>query len=256
MNVPNTNSALLSLNAVSKIYRQKHSEVHALERLTMDVHNREFVTIVGPSGCGKSTLLNIVAGLLQPSSGSVRRDATIERGGGIGMVFQNPVLLPWRSVLKNVLLATELLKIKGALGRAESLLEQVGLDGFEDAHPYQLSGGMQQRVAICRALLPDPPLLLMDEPFGALDAITREQMNQQLQDLWMTTHKTVLLVTHSIAEAVFLSDRIVVMTPRPGRIAEVIVNELDRPRGVDTYTAPLFAEYGNRIREIIGSGAT
>lgn len=241
------------LESITKVFEQKGSRVEALEDLSLAVEDREFVVVVGPSGCGKSTLLKIVAGLLEPSSGAVSRHPTVERGGGIGMVFQTPVLMPWRSVMKNVLLPTEILGIPQARGRATQLLEQVGLSGFEDAYPYQLSGGMQQRVAICRALISDPPVLLMDEPFGALDAITRERMNHQLQDLWLTTHKTVVLVTHSIEEAIFLSDRILVMTPRPGRIATTICNELDRPRGVETYKSPLFAEYGAEIREIIGS---
>lgn len=242
---------LLRLQGVTKRFSQAGNDVVALSDLSLSVSEREFVVIVGPSGCGKSTLLKVVADLLPVTEGVITRDAGLKHPGGIGMVFQTPVLLPWRNVLKNVLLPTELLRIRQAESRARKLLAEVGLEEFEGALPYQLSGGMQQRVAICRALLPDPKLLLMDEPFGALDAITRERLNLQLQEIWEKTHKTILLVTHSIEEAVFLSDRIVVMTPRPGRVAEIIDNELPRPRSVATYHDALFSDYAARIREII-----
>ena len=171
------------------------------------------------------------------------------------MVFQSPVLLPWRTVLSNVLAPAEILKLdrRASTVKARELLAQVDLGGFEKALPYQLSGGMQQRVAICRALLSDPPLLLMDEPFGALDALTRERMNLELQRIFGLGQKTVVLVTHSISEAVFLSDRIVTMTPRPGRIAEIIENDLPRPRTLETYDAPQFSEYAGHIRKLIMS---
>ena len=242
---------LVSLDDVSKRFVQGRREVHALKDISFDIAPGEFVVIVGASGCGKSTLLKITAGLLEPSSGSVRRVSAIEGVGGIGMVFQSPVLLPWRSVLKNVLLPTEVMPVEGARQRALALLEQVELHGFEHALPHQLSGGMQQRVSICRALVPDPPLLLMDEPFGALDAITREKLNLLLQQIWSETRKTVLFVTHSIEEAIFLADRIVVMTPRPGTIAEIIENDLPRPRGVETFKSPVFADLAVRIRSMI-----
>lgn len=243
--------ALVRLDDVSRIFRQGSRTIRALSGISLGVREREFVAIVGASGCGKSTLLNLMAGLLVPTSGAVRRQASVDRAGGIGMVFQNPVLLPWRNVLANVLLPMELLHQDGAQSRARALLVEVGLGEFEQALPHQLSGGMQQRVSICRALLTDPPLLLMDEPFGALDAITRERLNLQLLRIWSEHGKTVVLVTHNIEEAVFLADRIVVMTPRPGRVAEVIVNDLDRPRGVATYREPRFAELTSHIREMI-----
>ena len=225
--------------------------MRALSGINLAVREREFVAVVGASGCGKSTLLNLIAGLLTPTSGTVQRQASVDRAGGVGMVFQNPVLLPWRNVMANVLLPMELLHQDGARERARELITEVGLGEFEQALPHQLSGGMQQRVSICRALLTDPPLLLMDEPFGALDAITRERLNLQLQTIWSEHGKTVVLVTHNIDEAVFLADTIVVMTPRPGRVAEVIANDLERPRGVATYREARFAELATHIREMI-----
>jgi NitT/TauT family transport system ATP-binding protein len=195
----------------------------------------------------------MLASLTEPTDGTIERSPEVERQGGIGMVFQAPVLLPWRNILGNVIAPAEILKLDKAKAtdRANELLAKVGLAGFENSLPYQLSGGMQQRVSICRALLSDPPLLLMDEPFGALDALTRERMNLELQRVFIEGSKTVVLVTHSIEEAVFLSDRIIAMTPRPGRIGEIIVNELPRPRSVDTYEMPLFSDYCGRIRKLI-----
>jgi NitT/TauT family transport system ATP-binding protein len=246
-------SALARVEHVSKEFRQRGRPVLALDDVDLTIRDGEFVTIVGASGCGKTTLLSILAGLTLPSRGGVERAAEVRRQGGIGMVFQTPVLLPWRTVLGNVLAPAEILGMNAARARerAQALLDQVGLGGFEAALPYQLSGGMQQRVSICRALLSDPPLLLMDEPFGALDALTREKMNLELQRVFIEGAKTVVLVTHSIEEAVFLSDRIVTMTPRPGRIARIIENELPRPRTVDTYEDPLFVEYAGQIRKMI-----
>jgi NitT/TauT family transport system ATP-binding protein len=231
--------------------------VRALEQVTLSVRRSEFLVIVGPSGCGKSTLLRVMAGLLEGSSGSARRDPAIQRKGGVGMVFQDASLMHWRRAFQNVTLAGEILKIprQERDEAATRLLNQVGLGRFVDAYPRQLSGGMRQRVAICRALLPDPLLLLMDEPFGALDAITRERMNLLVQQIWSDTGKTVVFVTHSVEEAVFLSDRIVTMTARPGRIADVIENRLPRPRTSDSYRDPLFAEYSARIRDVILANA-
>jgi NitT/TauT family transport system ATP-binding protein len=228
----------------------------ALGDVSLDIAAGEFLVLVGSSGCGKSTLLNLIAGLLDVTSGTIDRAAELSRPGSIGMVFQSPVLLPWRNVLSNVLVATEILRLDRTeyMSKARQLLELVGLQDFERALPYQLSGGMQQRASICRALLTDPGLLLMDEPFGALDAITREQMNLELLRIWTQSRSTVVLVTHSIQEAVFLSDRIVVMTPRPGRVASVIENRLARPRDLSTYQDPLFSDYAARIRETILSG--
>jgi NitT/TauT family transport system ATP-binding protein len=243
---------------VSKEFAQEARRVRALDDVSLSVRVNEFVTVVGASGCGKTTLLSMLAGLVEPTTGAIRRAAHVGRRGGIGMVFQSPVLLPWRNVLSNILAPAEILSIDRdqAKRRANQLIEKVELVGFERALPYQLSGGMQQRVAICRALLSDPPLLLMDEPFGALDALTRERMNLELQRIFMEGSTTVVLVTHSISEAVFLSDRIVAMTPRPGRIAEVIENRLPRPRTVATYDDPLFVEHSGHIRRLIMSGAS
>jgi NitT/TauT family transport system ATP-binding protein len=251
---PATSSDWLAhVDRVSKEFQQRGRPVLALDDVDLVIRPGEFVTIVGASGCGKTTLLNLLAGLSEPTAGVIHRAAEVDRQGGIGMVFQSPVLMPWRTVIKNVTAPAEILDMDAAAaqGRALELISKVGLAGFEQALPYQLSGGMQQRVSICRALLSDPPLLLMDEPFGALDAITREKMNLELQRVWVEGAKTVLLVTHSIDEAVFLSDRIVAMTPRPGRIAEIIENELPRPRGVDTYEHPLFTEHAGHIRKLI-----
>jgi NitT/TauT family transport system ATP-binding protein len=250
---PETRPALVRIRGLSKEFQQRGRPVHALDGVDLDIREGEFVSIVGASGCGKTTLLNLIAGLTTPSAGTIEREPDVARQGGTGMVFQSPVLLPWRSVMGNVMAPAEILDmdVAAARPRAAALLTKVGLDGFETALPYQLSGGMQQRVSICRALLSDPPLLLMDEPFGALDAITREQMNLELQRIWSEGSKTVILVTHNIDEAVFLSDRIIAMTPRPGRIADIIDNRLPRPRTVDTYESSQFIEYAGQIRKMI-----
>jgi NitT/TauT family transport system ATP-binding protein len=244
---------LVDVQGVSKEFLQGQNQVHALDNVSLAIREGEFLAIVGASGCGKTTLLNLVAGLMSPSAGSIVRVPAVDRKGGIGMVFQSPVLLPWRTVLSNVMAPAEILRLDRtrATAKARDLLGKVDLASFERALPYQLSGGMQQRVAIARALLSDPPLLLMDEPFGALDALTRERMNLELQRIWVEGSKTVILVTHSISEAVFLSDRIVAMTPRPGRIAEIIENHLPRPRTVETYETPAFVELAGHIRKLI-----
>jgi NitT/TauT family transport system ATP-binding protein len=250
--------ALVLIAGVSKEFRQGQNQVRALDDVSLTFGHSELVTIVGASGCGKTTLLSMMAGLVEPTSGTIIKDPRVARRGGVGMVFQSPVLLPWRNVMGNVLAPAEIYGMgkKQANERAQELLTQVDLRGFEKSMPYQLSGGMQQRVAICRALLSDPPLLLMDEPFGALDALTRERMNIELQRIFLLGQKTVVLVTHSIEEAVFLSDRIIAMTPRPGRIAQVIQNELPRPRTVDTYESALFTEYASHVRKLVmGPGA-
>jgi NitT/TauT family transport system ATP-binding protein len=231
--------------------------VLALDDVSLSIRRGEFLVVVGPSGCGKSTLLRVIAGLIEGTGGSVVRDPAIGHQGGIGMVFQDPSLMHWRRVHGNVTIAGEILKIprKEREETAGRLLDRVGLGRFRDAYPWQLSGGMRQRVAICRALLPDPPLLLMDEPFGALDAITRERMNLFVQRLWADTHKTIIFVTHSVEEAVFLSDRLVTMTPRPGRVADILENHLPRPRDSQSYSLPLFAEYAARVRNTIMASA-
>ena len=212
----------VEIDAVAMTYSGRQGLLEALRDISLCVERGEFVSLLGPSGCGKSTLLGLVAGLIVPSSGRVRIEGQVvtRPQTEIGIVFQTPVLLDWRRVLDNVLLQVEArrLPMEPYRQRARDLLARVGLAGFENAFPFELSGGMSQRVSVCRALVHDPPLLLMDEPFGALDALTRDQMMIDLQRLWSGTKKTVLFVTHSIAEAVFLSDRVVVLSPRPGQI--------------------------------------
>ncbi len=239
---------------VFKTYRSTSGPVPAIEKVDLAVRQGEFVSLVGPSGCGKSTLLLIVAGLLRPSGGRVLVDARPVDGplSDVGVVFQNPVLLEWRNVLSNVLIQIEFRRLAGSdfEGRAQRLLASVGLEGFTTKYPWELSGGMKQRVALCRALIHNPSLLLMDEPFGALDALTRTQLNLDVQRLWLKSGKTVLFVTHSIEEAVFLSDRIVVMSARPGQIEREFEIELPRPRSLAMRDGPEFAGYVRGVREI------
>ena len=233
---------------------RRFGTVAALAPIDLDVADGEFITIVGPSGCGKSTLLRIVAGLLTASTGTVRIDESVPVGPvtGLGIVFQQPVLLEWRNALQNVLFQVEMRGHRqGAWrDRARALLDQVGLAEFTDAYPHALSGGMRQRVAIARALLHDPGLLLMDEPFGALDALTREQMRVDLEALWLRRRMTVLFVTHSVDEAVLLADRVVVMSPRPGRIERVIEIPIARPRGLRGRRDPDFLRIEAEITDI------
>ncbi|HET7341882.1 MAG TPA: ABC transporter ATP-binding protein [Methylomirabilota bacterium] len=229
----------------------------AVAGLTLDVHANQFVTLVGPSGCGKSTTLRMVAGLVAPTAGRVAVRGRPVTGPlrDVGMVFQSPVLLPWRTALANVLFTAEM-SGAGAAGyrsKARELLRLAGLAGFEHRYPHELSGGMQQRVAICRALLLDPSLLLMDEPFGALDVMTREKLAFELQRMWAATRTTVLFVTHSITEAVLLSDVIVVMTARPGTVRAVIAVDLPRPRDAKTLSDPRFVELAAAVRDNIES---
>jgi NitT/TauT family transport system ATP-binding protein len=236
----------------------KRGHVDALGGVTLEVAPEEFVSLLGPSGCGKSTLLRIVAGLIRPTSGevSVHGQRLDGPNSEVGIVFQSPVLLPWRTVLANVELQVEVRGLDRVSYRDEArrLLALVGLNGFESSYPYQLSGGMQQRVSLCRALIHNPRLLLMDEPFGALDALTREQMNLELQRVWMETKKMVLFVTHSIPEAVFLSDRVLVMSPRPGRIEGEIRVALPRPRTLATMEAPEFLRAAAEARTLMHLG--
>jgi NitT/TauT family transport system ATP-binding protein len=226
--------------------------VLALDDIQFDVAEGEFVALVGPSGCGKSTLLKILAGLLPPSSGEVRLRSVPVTGPrrDVGVVFQSPVLFPWRTVMENVLLPVDVQRLgrEKNRSRALELLALVGLTGFEDRYPWELSGGMQQRVAITRSLMHDPALLLMDEPFGALDAMTRESLNVELQRIWLERRETILFVTHSIAEAVFLADRVFVMTPRPGRLLERIEVRMPRPRQLEVMATPEFGRIVHRIR--------
>jgi NitT/TauT family transport system ATP-binding protein len=229
------------------------SVVHAVRDVTLAIKEGEFTSIVGPSGCGKSTLLMIVAGLLKPTSGRIVIGDTEVRSPqtNLGVVFQRDVLLEWRTVLGNVMLQAEArgMPRSATQERARDLLTSMGLAGFENTYPDALSGGMRQRVSICRALVHDPPLLLMDEPFGALDALTRDQMGLDLLQLWSQHMKTVIFITHDLEEAVFLSDRVVVMTPRPGQIDKIIDIPLDRPRRLEMRSSAVFAELTAEIRE-------
>lgn len=246
----------ISIRDVSKRFRTLAGDhVTALDGVSLDVREQEFVTIVGPSGCGKSTLLKVIAGLLPPSTGDVmfRGRPLLKPSSDIGLVFQSPVLMPWRRVIENVLFPIEMLgrSVEEHRAEAQRLIELVGLGGFEKSLPRELSGGMQQRVSICRALVYDPPLLLMDEPFGALDAMTREDLGLELLRVWNVRRKTVLFVTHSIPEAVILADRVVVMTPRPGRVVQSFDIGLPRPRSIEMEFSGEFNDYAAAIREAI-----
>ena len=245
--------ASVHVSDVSHRFQAASGEVPALDSVSFDVRNSEFLSIVGPSGCGKSTLVSLIAGLLAPTRGTITvAGETVRRPQTqVGIVFQSPVLLAWRSALNNVLLQIEMrgLPIAPYRERALELLAAVGLQGFERHLPHQLSGGMRQRVSICRALIHDPPLLLMDEPFGALDAITRDQLTLDLQRLWSRKRKTVVFITHSITEAVFLSDRIIVMTPGPGRVDRVIEVALPRPRRLALREDQRFLDYARLVRD-------
>jgi len=247
---------LIEYERVRKVYNSGDDEVIALEEVSFNVAAQEFMTVVGRSGCGKSTLLKITAGLLPATGGSVRVAGAPVNGPltNIGFVFQSPVLLAWRKALDNVLLQIEArgLNVEDYRTRGLELLAHTGLRGFENKYPNELSGGMQQRVSISRALIHDPPLLLMDEPFGALDAITRDEMNLELLRIWSASRKTVLFITHSIPEAVFLGDRVVVMTPRPGKIAAIVDIDLPRPRAAHLRDDAKFIAYVRAIRERLG----
>jgi NitT/TauT family transport system ATP-binding protein len=239
-------------------FHSKRSTTTALDDVTMRVEAGEFISIVGPSGCGKSTLLKVVAGLVKPSEGAVSLfgDAVNGPQRNIGFAFQRAALLEWRGVRKNILLQAEIRGIDKAKAarRADELIELTGLKGFEKALPHELSGGMQQRVALCRALLHEPPVLLMDEPFGALDALTREQLNAELNKIWRETGTTILLVTHSIPEAVFLGTRVEVMSPRPGRLMRTLPVDLPRERDyAQVMTDPRFGSLTREIRQLLGA---
>jgi NitT/TauT family transport system ATP-binding protein len=244
----------IAISGISKTFRRDRAETVALDDVSLDVARGEFISIVGPSGCGKSTLMRIVAGLVPPTRGGVVvfGEPVAAPVTQVGIVFQSPILLDWRDVLSNVLFQVEIRGLSGAAyrERAMRLLDQVGLADFADRYPHELSGGMRQRTAIARALLHEPPLLLMDEPFGALDALTREQMRVDLEALWLASRKTVLFITHSIDEAVLLSDRVVVMSPRPGRVDRILDVDMPRPRGLAARRAPRFAALAEEITEL------
>jgi NitT/TauT family transport system ATP-binding protein len=247
----------IHLAGVRKTYRKGSSEFLAISDASFDVMPGELVALVGPSGCGKTTLLKILAGLHAHDEGTVRigsAGSPFDPSRDIGMVFQQPLLLKWRRILENVLLPTEILGLPRGESRerARALLALVGLAGFEDKYPYELSGGMQQRAAIARALVHDPRLVLMDEPFGALDALTREKMNLELLRIWKEAGKTILFVTHGIPEAVFLGTRVVVFTAGPARMADNFEIDLPRPRTLDMKTSERFGEYTRRIYRLLG----
>jgi len=250
---------LIVVSSLEKTYATRgRTQVQALAGISVEIEAGEFITIVGQSGCGKTTLLKILAGLLQRSAGSVtlRGQPVDEPSRDIGIVFQDPVLLPWRTVFDNVMLPVEVLGLdrRSSAKRGRDLLGLVGLRGFEEKYPHELSGGMRQRVAIARALVHDPSLLLMDEPFGALDEMTRERMNMELLRIWEDSGSTIVFVTHSIAEAVFLSTRVVVISPRPGCITGVIDIDLPQPRNTDTREQERFFELVTEVRELLRTG--
>jgi NitT/TauT family transport system ATP-binding protein len=252
----NSPAATVHFDDVRKWYPTTGEPVHAVDGVTLDMNAGEFISIVGPSGCGKSTLMLMLAGLIAPTAGTITVGSTQVDGPytDLGIVFQDPVLLDWLDVLGNVMLQAKMrgLNVAESRKRAVELLDLVGLEGFERRRPYELSGGMKQRVSICRALLHSPPLLLMDEPFGALDALTRDQLNLDLLELWGRNESLVLFVTHSITEAVYLSDRVLVMSARPGRVERIIDIDLPRPRPLSIRETPEFGAYANEIRSIFG----
>jgi len=261
MTVTASRKSLIKFNNVCKTYNLMSGEcIDALKCFDGDIYEQEFVSLIGPSGCGKSTLLKIVAGLLPMSDGNIEINGKPVKGpqkGTVGVVFQSPVLLPWKTILDNVLLPVQVLNLD--IGdkkeyfrqRALELLKLVGLKGFEKAYPRELSGGMQQRVSIARSLIHDPLILLMDEPFGALDAMTRERLNMELLRIWESNKKTVMFITHHIPEAVFLSDRIFVMGVNPGRIVETIEVTLPRPRDFSVMDTQEFIKISSHVRSLL-----
>jgi NitT/TauT family transport system ATP-binding protein len=245
---------LLSIQKLKKTFVTQDGVLEALGSVTFDVYPEEFVSIVGPSGCGKTTLLKIIAGLMEQSEGEIVVDqANFDPQREVGFVFQKALLLNWRRVLDNVLLPIEILKMdrKKYTDKAMELLSLVGLKGFERSYPNELSGGMQQRVSLARALIHDPKVILMDEPFGALDAITREKMNLELLRIWAEAKKTVIFITHEINEAVFLSNRVVVLSARPSRMIDALDIDLPRPRTLDIRTSTRFGEYAIKVYKML-----
>ena len=231
--------------------------VVALENANVSIANTEFVSVLGPSGCGKSTLMQIMAGLVKQTTGEVYIKGKLSKGTSrdIGIVFQKPALFPWRPVIDNILLSAEILGMdkQQSKVRAQELLEMIGLGEMGNLYPYELSGGMQQRVGIARALMHDPEILFMDEPFGALDALTRENMGLELLEIWEKKRKTVVFITHSVSEALFLADRVLILSPRPGRIVEDFKVSLPRPRGLEIMSTVEFNEAANHLRTLLGA---
>ena len=253
-----TSGDIICVHQLSLRYGRGAGAVLALSDISFRVGDGEFIAVVGPSGCGKSTLLKILAGLLPQTTGEASLKGSPIEGPrrDIGVVFQSPVLFPWRTVLGNVMLPADVQRLDkhDMRQRALDLIQLVGLSGFEARYPRELSGGMQQRVGIVRALIHDPAILLMDEPFGALDAMTRETMNVELQRIWMERRKTVLFITHSTAEAVYLADRVIVMTARPGKIGDAFDVDLPRPRKLDVMNTEAFGAYVKRVRAALNPG--
>ncbi len=247
------NKKFLSIEHLNKTFEADKGDVQALDDFYLSMAGGEFLAVVGPSGCGKSTLMMIVAGLLQATSGEVKIRGEKVDGPftDLGIVFQNHVLLDWLTTMGNILFQTDMRRLPRDRyeARARELISMVSLEGFEEVYPYELSGGMKQRCAICRALLHDPPLLLMDEPFGSLDALTRDQLCIDMEKIWLQTEKTVLFITHSVPEAVQLADRIIVMTPRPGRIYKEIVVDLPRPRYEQAIESEQFFHLVEQIKQ-------
>jgi NitT/TauT family transport system ATP-binding protein len=248
---------LIRMRKLRKVYRTRDEEFLAVSDVTMDIAEGDMVSLVGPSGCGKSTILKILAGLHGHDGGELSigsPGSPFTPGRDVGMVFQQPLLLKWRTILENVCLPADILGIprKVAKARAMELLDMVGLSGFGDKHPYELSGGMQQRAAIARALIHDPKLVLMDEPFGALDALTREKMNLEMLRIWEQSRKTFIIVTHSIQEAIFLGSRCAVLTAGPARMADFFEVELPMPRKLHIKTTPEFGDYVKRVYDLLG----
>lgn len=253
---------ILQMTDVAKTYRTRDGRsIYAVSPFTLAVHRGEFLSIVGPSGCGKTTVLNMMTGLVRPSAGSIFFQGVPLDGPSteMSLVFQRPVLLPWRRIIDNVLLPAEVMKRrpwKRYVDKAHELLAMVGLQNFVQAYPHELSGGMQQRASIARALVTDSQALLMDEPFAALDAMTREEMNLELMRIWALTQRTIVFVTHNISEAVLLSDRIIVMSARPGMVREIIPVDLDRPRTLSLLGDPRFGTIADRVRRLLEKNAS
>jgi NitT/TauT family transport system ATP-binding protein len=256
-NVSAASRGVIALNGIAKVFQTRRGQVHALDGIDLSIRDKEFVCLLGPSGCGKSTILGLIAGLAKPSSGTLTLDGksidAARQSHKIGLVFQDAVLLPWRTVYENVSLPLEVLKIPRGdrPERIKNVLDLVGLSSFERRYPHELSGGMRQRLGIARALSFDPQVLLMDEPFGSLDAITRDHMSLELLRIWEQQQKTVVFVTHSISEAALLSDRVVVLTPRPGRIAAIVENPLPRPRPLHMRDSGEFLALSRQLRNLL-----
>jgi NitT/TauT family transport system ATP-binding protein len=257
--------SMISFTGVDKVYgvdAATEESVVALEDIDLDIDRGEFVSVVGPSGCGKTTLLHMAAGILESTDGSVEINGVDVQSpqherSEVGLVFQHPVALEWRTVKRNIMLPVQILKENGAIDRdmdyyrdrAEDLISLVGLEGFGDSYPNELSGGMQQRVTISQALIYNPSVLLMDEPFGSLDAMTKDELNLELLRIWRETEKTIMFITHDLDEAIFLSDRVIVLSPRPGQVADVIDIDLERPRNEDTRGSKRFVELSAELHQ-------